>query len=85
VWSSTHSELICAFRGAEANRKREHDLAVFVAWRTATLTRARKVPTLTRLLRTRKRMSAAEQEAIRADIAAAEAEFARLDAAARKG
>lgn len=68
-------------------------MAVFVAWRTATLTRwPKRIPALTRLLKSRKRMSAAEQDAIRADIAAAEAEFARLDAefarldaAARKG
>lgn len=61
-------------------------MAVFVAWRTATLVRARKkIPALSRLLRTRKRRTAAEQAEIRADIAAAEAEFARLEAEARKG
>lgn len=57
-------------------------MAVFVAWRTATLTRARKIPKLSRLLKVRKRRSAAEQARIRDDVAAVEAEFARLDAAA---
>lgn len=58
-------------------------MAVFVAWRTATLVKARKVPVLTRLLRKFKRIPAAEREQIRSDIAEADAEFARLEAEAR--
>lgn len=58
-------------------------MAIFVAWRTATLTRSRKVPKLARLLRPKKRRSAAEQEDIRAEIAALDAEFALLEAQAR--
>lgn len=62
-------------------------MAIFVAWRTATLVRARKkIPALSRLLRNRRRRSHDEQEQIRAEVAAADAEFARLEAeAARKG
>lgn len=55
-------------------------MAIFIAWRTATLTRARKVPKLARLLKPKKRRSAAEQADIRAEIAAVEAEFTRLEA-----
>lgn len=58
-------------------------MAIFIAWRTATLQRARKVPPLTRLLRLRKKVAPADKAAIRADMAAAEAEFARLEAEAR--
>lgn len=85
VWrlgSLTNSEVAAVFRAAARTTQRDHDMAVFLAWRTATLSRARKIPKLARLLRPRKRRSAAEQAAIRADIAAAEAEFARLEAEA---
>lgn len=61
-------------------------MATFGAWRTATLVRSRKkIPALSRLLRSRKRRSAEEQAEIRAEIAAADAEFARLEAQARTG
>lgn len=81
----TRSELICVLRAARTAVKREHDMAVFVSWRTATLSRARKIPKLSRLLKSRKRKSAAEQDALRSDIAAAEAEFARLEAQSARG
>ncbi len=60
---------------------------MFGSWRTATLMRAKRVPSLSRLLRTRRRKSRADQDEVRAEMAAAEAEFARLEAqaAARAG
>jgi hypothetical protein len=78
--------VILAMRAAQAQRKRERELATFQAWRTATLVRAKKIPMLNRLLRTRRRVSAAERAEILADVAALEAEFARLEveAAARE-
>lgn len=84
MWSSTRSELVLALRASRTRRRQEHDMAVYVAWRTATLMRHKRIPSLTRLLRQRKRRTHQEQERIRADIAAAEAEFARLDAAAAR-
>lgn len=63
-------------------------MAVFLAWRTATLIPRgpkSKVPSLSKLLRRRHRRSDAERQAIQARIAEAEAEFARLEAAAREG
>ncbi|MCA1569747.1 MAG: hypothetical protein LC798_05380 [Chloroflexi bacterium] len=80
----TRSELVCSFRGAKLRQERELDIAVFVAWRTATLTRAKKMPTLSKLLKRPKRRSAAERAAVQAQIAAAEAEFARLEARAKE-
>lgn len=82
LWASTRSEVLCAMRAARSKGRQEQDLAVFVAWRTATLSRAKKIPALARLLRTRKRMSTAEQDKVRAAMAEAEAEWARIDAAA---
>lgn len=75
-----------AFRAARTRREREHDLATYVAWRTAELMRAKKVPRLTRLLRKVKRLTTSEQDRVRAAMAEAEAKWARIDAqaAARK-
>lgn len=88
VWrvdALTNSELAAALRAAGARHKRERDMAVFLAWRTATLIRAKKkIPALSRLLRSLTRRSRAEQAEIRAHMADAEAEFARLEAAARR-
>ena len=57
-------------------------MAIFAAWRSATLVRAKRIPALTRLLRNRNRRSRAEQEAILADVVALEAEFERIEAEA---
>ena len=59
-------------------------MAIFTAWRTATLVRMKRVPQLPRLLARRKRRTAAEHAAVRADVAAAEAQFALIEAAARE-
>ena len=58
-------------------------MAVFIAWRTATLVRAKRVPDLSRLLRLRRRKTEAEKAGILAAVAEAEVEFARIEAAAR--
>lgn len=59
-------------------------MATYVAWRTASLIRQKKVPALTRLLRKIKRMSQAEQDKVRAAMAEAEAYWARVDATAKE-
>lgn len=85
LWSLTRSEITCVLRASAARQKQAYEMAVFVAWRTATLSRAKKIPKLSKLIRSRKRKSAEEQAALRADIAALDAEFARLESAGRPG
>ncbi len=67
-------------RAHRARQRRERDLAVFAAWQTANLVRAKRIPMLSRLLRLRRRPTEAEKAAVLADVAAAEAEFARIEA-----
>lgn len=59
-------------------------MAVFTAWRTADLIRARRLPPLARLLRKRKRLSRAERAEVLQAVAEAEAYFAALEAQARE-
>lgn len=67
-------------RAAEAQRRQTREMAIFAAWRTATLTRADKMPTLSRLLKVRRKPTPAQLAQARADVAAAEAAWARYDA-----
>ncbi len=82
LWSCTRSEVICTMRATRRRSRQDHELAIFGAWRTATLVRARTIPTLSRLLRRRRRLDAATQAEIRSEVAALDAEFARLEAQA---
>lgn len=79
-WALTRSELVCALRAFNSHRRHERDIAIVIAWRTATLSRSKKIPALSRLLRDPKRYSRAEQDAILADVRALDAEFDRLEA-----
>ena len=74
--------MILTFRAAQTRSEHEHDLATYVAWRTADLMRAKRMPRLTRLLRKVKRLSEAEQDKVRAAMVDAEAYWARIDAQA---
>lgn len=58
-------------------------MALSLAWHTAYLVRAKRPPSLARLLRRLRRKSEQEKAEILADVAAADAEFARIEAAAR--
>lgn len=55
-------------------------MVVFAAWRTATLMRADRIPTLARLLSGAARTTAEQAAAMRAELQEADAIFARLEA-----
>lgn len=82
----TRSELVIELRASTKVRQRERQLATLTAWRTATLVRSKKrIPSLAKLLRERKRMSRRERLEVQRSIQQAEAEFERLEREARKG
>jgi hypothetical protein len=81
VWSLTRSELVLSLRGAALSRKRERKAALWVAWHTAALQRAKRLPMLETLMSDRRDPTPDELAAARA---AHEEVVAEIEAAQKK-